>query len=332
MSTRPLVHVLGLGGTIAMRRDASGGAVPRLSSEDLVAAVPALAEVAEVTAETVDQRPGAALEIETLLRVRAQAAAALSGGAAGVVITQGTDTIEEAAFALDLLHDGDAPAVVTGAMRHPDLTGADGPANLLAAVATAADPVARGLGCVVVLGDEIHAATRVAKRDPARPHAFVSPGLGPLGAVVEQRPRLATRPARRSPTLAPDAADPIPAVALLPAALGDDGRLLEALPDLGYAGLVVEAFGAGHVPPSWVEPLERLASRMPVVLASRTGAGPVLSRTYGFAGSESDLLARGLRSAGWLDGPKARVALVLALAADPDGAPARFDEVVAASG
>jgi L-asparaginase len=326
----PRVHVLGLGGTIAMRRDDSGRAVPRLSGEDLVAAVPELAGVAEVTAETVDERPGAALDFDVLMRVSERAGAALAAGAAGVVVTQGTDTIEETAVGLDLLHGGQAPVVVTGAMRHPDLAGAEGPANLLAAVATASDPVARGLGCLVVMGDEIHAAVRVAKRDPARPHAFVSPGLGPLGTVTEQRPRLALRPARRLPTLAP-AAD-VPAVALLRAALGDDGRLLDALPDLGYAGLVVEAFGAGHVPPSWVEPLARLASRMPVVLASRTGGGPMLSQTYGFAGSESDLLARGLRSAGWLDGPKARIALALALATDRHQAGERFADVVAAGG
>ncbi len=108
----------------------------------------------------------------------------------------------------------------------------------------------------------------------------------------------------------------IPPVALLKVALGDDGRLLPAITSVGYRGLIVEATGGGHVPGAMVEPLADLARQIPVVLTSRTGAGEVLRGTYGFPGSETDLLGRGLIHAGMLDGPKARILLALLLGSD----------------
>lgn len=107
-------------------------------------------------------------------------------------------------------------------------------------------------------------------------------------------------------------------MALLRAALGDDGRLVESVGDLGYRGLVYEAFGAGHVTPAVADRLESLAADLPVVLASRTGCRSVFRKTYGFPGSESDLLSRGLLWGGSLDGLKPRVLLTLALTAGWD--------------
>jgi L-asparaginase len=251
----------------------------------------------------------------------------LQGGAAGVVVTMGTDTVEEMAFALDLLVDRDEPIVVTGAMRNPTLPGADGPANLLASVRVAASPSAAGLGTMVVFNDEIHAARYVRKGHTTSPAAFRSPSAGPLGWIVEARVRIAFRLPHRHhvecPLLAKDRQ-----VALLSAVLGDDGRLLGLVAQAGYEGLVVEAFGGGHVPDAWVDKLEGLAAEMPVLLASRTGAGEMLRETYGFRGSESDLLARGLISAGQLDGHKARVllALLLRAGAGRDRIAAEFSE------
>ena len=127
--------------------------------------------------------------------------------------------------------------------------------------------------------------------------------------------RIALRPALRHRIAIPAAPAVVPPVGLVKVTLGDDGRVLTAIGSLGYEGLIVEATGGGHVPRAMVEPLAALAQQMPVVLASRTGAGEVLRGTYGFPGSETDLLKRGLIHGGILDGPKARLLLTLLLLA-----------------
>lgn len=175
--------------------------VPSLRAEDLVAAVPGLAEVASVRTESFRQVPGAHLTLEDVVALAEKIRRELAGGElGGIVITQGTDTLEEVAFALDLLVPEQPPVVVTGAMRAAHLAGADGPANLLDAVSVALSPRLRGLGTVVVLGGEIHAARPVVKGHTQSPAAFVSPLAGPLGWIAKGRPRLALRhwPGRRS--------------------------------------------------------------------------------------------------------------------------------------
>ncbi|HZV52595.1 MAG TPA: asparaginase [Candidatus Dormibacteraeota bacterium] len=310
----PRVVLYSTGGTIASVGGPASQAVPRLSAQELIAAVPGLGEVAELEAVTLRQVASPELELSDLVELARRSGEAVEGGASGVVVTQGTDTMEESAFVLDLLWDREAPLVVTGAMRTPDQAGADGPANLLAAVRVAASAAARGLGCVVVMNDQIHAARFVRKAHTTNPGAFSSPACGPLGWVAEGRVRVLVRPPRLQPLRLDRVPEEVP-VALVRAALGDDGRLLRALPGLGYRGVVVEATGGGHLPRSWVPLLEELGWTMPVALASRTGAGELLRRTYGFPGSETDLLARGLVPAGALDGLKARLLLMLVLAA-----------------
>lgn len=325
--TLPRVAVFTLGGTIASARDGGAGVHPRLSADDLVAAVPALREVADVEAVSFRQVPSPELTLPDLTALAAEIEGRVAGGYAGAVVTQGTDSIEETAFALDLLLDLDAPVVVTGAMRNPTLPGADGPANLLAAVAVASSPACRGLGGLVVFNDEIHAARFVRKTHTASPATFRSL-TGPVGWLSERAPRVAVRPARPYHVAVPADVEQ-PPVALLTATLGDDGRLVGALRDFGYAGAVVEAMGGGHVPARWMPKLGELTRRIPVVYASRTGTGEVLRRTYDFPGSETDLLAHGLIPAGALDGLKARMLLMLLLAAktDPDEIPGIFETV-----
>lgn len=309
----PKVSVLSLGGTIAMTSEAgAAGVVPKLSSADLISAVPGLREVAKVEADSFRQVPGAHLSVGDLVALARETRKRIDAGARGVVITQGTDTIEETAFALDLLVERDAPVVVTGAMRNPTLPGADGPANLLAAVSVAASEAARSIGTVVVFNDEIHAARFVTKTHTQSPSTFRSPPAGPIGWISEGEVRVALRPTSRF-TLSVPPEDAQHSVVLLRMALGDDGRLLRYVQEAGYVGAVVEAMGGGHVLSTAVGALEELAGRMPVVLASRTGSGEVLRRTYGFSGSETDMLSRGLIWAGMLDGAKARILLTLLL-------------------
>jgi L-asparaginase len=317
----PVVHVLSLGGTITMARrhgEGQAGVVPSLTAEELVAAVPGIPGSIRVEAATVRQLPGASLTFGDVLDLAGVIRTRLEAGATGVVVTQGTDTIEESAYLLDLVHGEDTPVVVTGAMRNPTMAGADGPANLLAAVQVAASPVARGLGCLVVFNDEIHAARHVRKTHATSTAAFASPNVGPVGHVVEGEVRMLSIPAPRFHVAGVTQHRDV-RVALVTVALGDDGELLRAVAAGRFDGLVVAGFGAGHVPAAVVSLLTELAARIPVVLASRTGAGPLLTRTYGFPGSGRDLLDHGLISAGVLHPLKARVLLHLLLLAGRTG-------------
>lgn len=213
--------------------------------------------------------------------------------------------------------------MITGTMRNPTLAGADGPANLHGAVITAASADARELGCLVVFADEIHAAHRVRKSHSTSTGTFVSPNGGPLGYLVESTVRIVNQPPTRLALPRPSQVDAV-RVSVIPAALGEDPVILEAAAE-HLDGLVVAGFGVGHVPEAWVPVLAKLADAIPVVLTSRTGSGPVLTSTYGFPGSERDLIGRGLIPAGFLDPYKARILLHLCLAAD-----ATRDQVAAA--
>jgi L-asparaginase len=312
------VTVIGMGGTIAMAPSASGGIVPSLDADGLVASVPGLADLgATITATTLRSLPSPSLGFADLVALSDLVRAEIAAGADGVVITHGTDTIEETAFFLDLTVPEDVPVVVTGAMRHPEAAGADGPANLYAAIRVALAPAARGLGCLVVMSDEIHGARFVRKSHTSSTGAFVSPGFGPLGLVVEGDPRI--RGAARAGLALP--ADPRVTerrVGLVTVALGDDGTLLRraGMDPPAFDGLVIAGLGAGHVPAAMVPLVAEYAARVPVVLSTRTGAGSVLRATYGYPGSERDLLERGLIHSGFLDPAKARVLLQLLLATD----------------
>src|SRR5690349_3703734 len=310
----PKLVVFALGGTIASSAGPGEGATIRISGSELLDGIPQARDLADIEVRGLSMAPSGDLHLADMFGLRSAIGAAIDDGAAGVVVTQGTDTLEETAYVLDLLTAFGQPIICTGAMRHAGLPGSDGPANLLAAVRVAASQEAAGLGAVVVFNDEIHAARHVRKRHTTSTATFGSPLTGPLGYVTEDRVRVLLRPNGRLHIRIPDGAGEV-RVAQVGVFFDDDGRLIRAVPSLGYQGLVLAAFGAGHVP-SWIAPiLAEVSSRIPVVLASRTNAGENLHSTYGYPGSESDLIARGLIPAGGLDPAHATVLLRLLLMA-----------------
>ncbi len=293
------VAVASLGGTIAMTPSGQG-VVPTKSAADLVAGL----EVGEVV--TLATIPSASLTFDNLLTAFEWARMQVEQGARGVVIAQGTDTLEETAYFFDCLWPFDAPVVVTGAMRHAALPGADGTANLAAALIVAGSANSRGRGCLLVLNDTVHAARWVRKAQSSGLDAFHSAPAGPLGLVTEDAVQYFHPAAEHAEALPRPSA--VPKVVLLEATLGDDGSLLGALE---VDGAVVAATGVGHVSEGMADAIA--AAPFPVVVASRTGAGTTFRSTYGYRGSESDLIARGALMAGWLCPRKARILLTLLL-------------------
>jgi L-asparaginase len=316
--SKPRIAVLALGGTIATRADASGVMQMAAGADDLVAAVPLLSGLADIQAETVSRVGSHSLSFD---QIHALAAKIAVLKADGVIVTQGTDTLEETAFLLDLLVARDIPVIVTAAMRNPALTSADGPGNLLAAVRVACDPWIRShalsLGVLAVMLDEVYAAADVIKTHPTRLNAFASPQTGPLAALVEDRVVPMSVPvrgpieaARQQLGKVAGSAQP---VALLWMGLDEPGHIIEAMlkaPDrLGYRGVVIGAMGGGHIPERLADLAGRLAAAMPTVISSRAGAGSMLRHTYGGPTSEIALRKMGMIWGGRLHPLKARVLL-----------------------
>jgi len=303
------VILISTGGTIAMAEDArAGGIVPTLHGEELRRSLPAEAGPLEVVEHC--HLPSAHFTLETLWSLR-QRVQGLAGqpDIQGIVITHGTDTMEETAYLLDLTVEGEAPMVLTGAMRAASDPGYEGPAHLLAALRVAAAPQARGIGAVVVVEDEIHAAREVAKMHTTSPRAFQSPFWGPLGRVEGEKVLLRRRPERH--TLPAEQLEE--RVALLKLALGMDDGLLRYAVEWGMRGVVLEALGGGRVPPWWLPTIRgAIAQGVALVVASRCPAGLTFDR-YGYAGAHRDLEAAGALFANGLNGPKARLKLMVAL-------------------
>jgi L-asparaginase len=305
------VRVITAGGTIAMVGD---HAQPELEAEDLVAGVPGLAAYPDLEAVSVLNKPSAHLTLEDQLKVcRAARDAARRG--IGVVVTHGTDVLEETAMLCDVLHDADAPIVFTGAIRPASAAGADGPANLVDAVSVAASAAAAGMGVLVVFGGEIHHARCSRKTDTTSLVAFSSPQTGPLGRVTEGHPTIWSR-VPRNPPLDPERLDK--RVLIVPSGAGDDGTLARAALATEPDGLVIGTLGAGHLAPELLELYASVAGDIPVVAYCRPERGVVLSATYGYAGSERDLRGTKIIPAGFLSPQAIRMKLLACLSAGLD--------------
>jgi L-asparaginase len=287
------------------------GAVPRLDAAALVAAVPALAGVPGLRARTLGSWPGVHVSASDALDI-ARAAVAEAAAGRGVVVAHGTDTLEETAVLCDLLHGGEEPIVLTGAIRPASASGADGPANLLDAVRAAGAAATAGLGAIVAFAGELHAAREVRKVDSVSPRAFSSPRAGPLGRVSEQHVEAWSAPARRPPL---PVAQLDARVEVVTAGLGTDGTLVEAALAAGVDGLVVVLLGAGHAPPAFLAACAAAAARVPVVACVRPSSGRILRETYAFDGSEHDVRDAGLILAPALSPAAARITLMACLGA-----------------
>ena len=304
---RPVV-VLGAGGTIAMQ---GVRAAPALDAHELVASVPALGAVPRLSTETALALPSAHLSLEDALLLSDRAATLASAGS-GVVLTSGTDTLEELAVVCALTYEGDAPIVLTGANRPASAPGADGPANLVDAVAVAGSAHAAGLGACVCFGGELHAAMTVRKVDSTGPAAFGSPTAGPFGRVVEGRLWLHARPLP-PPTIVPSAL--AHRVEIVTAVLGDDATALTHATH-NADGVVLVAFGAGHLSPALLRAVR--AAPVPVLLTNRPERSSMLFETYGFEGAEHDLRSSGAVCVPFLSAPAARIVLLCCLGAGLD--------------
>lgn len=313
------------GGTISMRVDAvEGVAVPALSGPELLSLAPEAAGLAEIEPVDFARMPGWHVTPERMWELSELVNLHLEREEiSGVVITHGTDTIEETAFLLDLRLTSPKPVVLVGALRNSSDAGWDGPANILAAVRTAVDPGARGRGALVVLNDTIHAASEVVKAHTHALDAFRSPTFGPLGVVEKDglHWRRALTGRRTIPGFRIETD-----VELFTMAAGVCGRAIEHAVAAGTQGIVLEGTGRGNVPPAAVAAIQHaLDAGIPVIMTSRCGEGRVLD-VYGGPGSARDLRSRGVILGGSLAGPKARILLMTILGSTRD--PVRIKEIV----
>ncbi|MDQ3555554.1 MAG: asparaginase [Gemmatimonadota bacterium] len=310
---RRRIALIATGGTISMQQDAErGGAVPRLSGRQILDAVPHIERLARVEVHEFGSFPGPHITVERMWELRAAVRECAASGVDGVVVTHGTDTIEETAYLLDRSLPPEVPTVVTGAMRNSSELSWDGPANLLSAAQVAASPESHGRGTMVVMDDSIIQGAEVVKTHTEEAGTFRSPNWGPLG-INDKGSVLFYRESRRWPTLAPPR--PATAVDLVKMVAGADARLVEASLDSGAVGIVIEALGRGNVPPEVTPGIRRwIDAGKPVLIASRSSRGRVLD-SYAYAGGGHELREMGAIFADYLTGPQARIELMLVLGA-----------------
>lgn len=309
-----MIVLLFTGGTISMRHDATvGGAVPSLTGHDILAMAPGIDALAALEVDDWGAFPGPHMTVDRMWALRQRIAEHLDRREVeGVVVTHGTDSLEESAYLVARSIESDKPVVFTGAMRTSSELGWDGPGNLGASVRVAASEEARGCGVMVVISDRIFTALDVTKAHTHALEAFDSPGLGPLGVIDDGRVIFRRALPTPNPILAPTAlATPVDIVYTY---AGADSRLLDASRQTGRA-IVIAAMGRGNVPPAMVDGIDRwIAEEKPVVITSRALRGRV-GCTYGYPGGGRRLAERGAIFAGPRRPQQARIDVMLALGA-----------------
>lgn len=314
---KPKVVIIFTGGTISMSVDPRiGAAIPSLSSEEIMSLVTNIDKYAEVESITFSKLPGPHIDIPLMMDLQKLVVENLErDDVDGVIITHGTDTLEETAYLLDLTINSPKSVVVVGAMRNSSELGYDGPSNLAAAVCTAISPDSKNKGVLVVMNNEVNAASEVTKSNTLSLDTFKSLEFGPLGIVdndeviyhrqIVNRQHINTQSVETK-------------VDLIKCVAGMDSRFLKYSVDTGAKGIVIEALGRGNVPPTMLEGIEyAIKHNVAVVMVSRCPTGRVLD-TYGYEGAGRVLRNMGVILGGDLPGQKARIKLMLALAVTND--------------
>ena len=315
-SDKPIIQVVGTGGTISSRYDPKkGGHVSTAPVEAIAELIDKNQNIPSVQFENFSTAPSFEMGLGFIEELIARLTDLVeSDQTDGIVVTQGTDTLEETSFLADLLIESDKPIIFTGAQLAQDHPQSDGPRNLLDAVRAAASAEAKGMGVMVAFNGQLHAARDVQKLHTSALETFQSPETGPLGVVDGEEVIFYRRPLIRR-RLRPTRLDK--RVELVRVALGMDDRIIELLLQIGVDGLVVEAFGRGNTPSEVGGAIRKaISAGIPVVISSRCIAGRVHPIYRATGGGGADLAASGAIFAGNLRGPKARLLLMAALA-DP---------------
>jgi len=312
--TFPHVVLIFTGGTIASKLDTDfGGVVPSLSGGEILERIPGIRDKARLSVHEYGTFPGPHITPQRMLEISRLVQRYVDDpDVDGVVVTHGTDTLEETAYFLDCTVTTDKPVVVIGAMRNSSEPDWDGPRNLRDAIGAASNPILRGYGVTVILGGTINAASEASKTDTEDLSTFASFDFGPLGRITNGHVLVMRRPLHREvfatvslPTFVP----------LLKSFAGMDGTLIRLCRAEGAQGLVVEAFGVGNVTPSvYYELADAVQHGIPVVLVSRCPVGRI-EHTYAYEGAGRGLYEAGVIFADYLNGQKARIKLMCALGA-----------------
>jgi len=311
--TKKKIAIVFTGGTISMTIDkATNAAAPSLNSEDIMSLVRHIRDFADVDLIDFSAIPGPHMTPEKMMELsKVVQNLCKKDDISGVVITHGTDNLEETAFLLDLTNKTEKPIVFTGSMRNASELGYDGPSNLASAILTAISDDSKNRGVLVVLNDEINAAREVTKTHTMSLDTFKSLEFGPLG-IVDSNDVIYYRSQTFEPmhilseSINPD-------VHLLKVASGMDSTLLNYLTEKKVAGIVIESMGRGNVPPKMMDGIKNaLSHNIPIILVSRTPLGRTMP-SYGYSGGGLDLKNAGVVLARNLNGQKARIALMLAV-------------------
>ncbi|NGQ94603.1 asparaginase [Brevibacillus sp. SYP-B805] len=304
------VLVINTGGTIAMSVDATESVKP-MDDQAVGKILPYLQQYADVTMDNFLNLPSPHITPQIMNRLRQHIEQQLATTPYdGIVVTHGTDTLEETAFFLDLTLSLSVPVVITGAMRSSNELGADGPVNLISSVRTAIDPASRDKGVLVVFNDEIHAARHVTKTHTSNVATFQSPQYGPIGTISKKSVSYHHAPLEREFFPVKEAAANVP---VLKAVAGMEAAWIQFLLEQPVDGVVIEALGLGNLPPAIVPTLRQVLDKgIPIVLVSRCFNGEVQD-VYDYEGGGRQLKAMGMIFSNGLNGQKARLKLMVAL-------------------
>ena len=301
------ILVLHTGGTIAMKEDVLTGGVSPDVTNPLMDAPIHIDDDVELIVEDIFNLPSPHIAPEQMLQIKERIQLAHLSGIDGVVVTHGTDTLEETAFFLDTTIGNQLPIVITGAMRSSNEVGSDGLYNFESAIRVAKCDDAQKKGVLVVMNDEIHSARYVTKTHTTNVATFRTPTLGPIGLVTKNR-ILFMQELLESRQLDVDRG----LIPIVKAYAGMHGELFEALAESNIDGLVIEALGAGNLPPQTLPPLKKLlAKQIPVVLVSRCFNG-IAEPVYGYSGGGKELQEMGVIFCNSINSQKARIKLLIA--------------------